>query len=46
VESTSARANPTYKPDIIIHDNGKGAYTLVHVAVAGDRNVIRNKQRS
>jgi len=31
------------KPDIIIHDNEKGKSMLIHVAISGDRNVIKKE---
>jgi len=33
------------KPDIIIRDNEKGTCMLIDVAMSGDRNVIKRKQR-
>jgi len=35
------RTIPNYKPDIIIHDNEKGTYMLMDVAIPGDRNVCK-----
>ena len=31
------------KPDIIIRDNEKGTCMLIHVAISGDRNVIKKE---
>jgi len=36
---------PNNKPDIIIRDNEKGTCMLIEVAIAGDGNVIKKKQR-
>ena len=37
------RTIPNNKPDIIIRDNKMGTYTLIHVAISGDRNVIKKE---
>ena len=34
---------PNNKPDIIICDNGKTTCMLIHVAISGDRNVIKKE---
>jgi hypothetical protein len=34
---------PNSKPDIIIRDNGKGTYTLIDVAIPGDRTMTRTE---
>ena len=34
---------PNNKPDIIIHDNEKGACMLIDIAISGDRNVIKKE---
>jgi hypothetical protein len=39
----SDRTIPDNKPDIIIRDNEKGTCRLIHVAISGDRNVIKEK---
>ena len=39
----TARTIPQNKPDIIIHDNDKGTCMLIHVAISGDRNVIKKE---
>jgi hypothetical protein len=31
------------KPDVIICDNEKEAYMLIHVAISGDRNVTKKE---
>ena len=31
------------KPDIIIRDNEKGSFTLIDVAISGDRNVFKKE---
>jgi len=43
MESTIAnrRTILNNKPDIIIHDNEKGTYMLIDVAIPGDRNVCK-----
>jgi len=37
------RTIPNNKPDIIIRDNKQGKYTLIDVAIPGDRNVYRKE---
>jgi hypothetical protein len=37
------RTVPNNKLDIIIRDNGKGACTLIDVAIPGERNVIKKE---
>jgi len=37
------RTNPNNKPDIITRGNEKGTCTLIHVAISGDRNVIKKE---
>jgi hypothetical protein len=37
------RTIPNHKPDIIIHDNGKGISMLIDVEISRDRNVIKKK---
>jgi len=37
------KAIPNNKPDIINHDNEKGTYMLIDVAISGDRNVIKKE---
>ena len=37
------RIIPNNRPDIIIRDNEKGACMLIHVAISGDRNVIKKE---
>jgi len=37
------RTIPNNKPDIIIRDNQKGTCMLIHVAISGDRNVIKKE---
>jgi hypothetical protein len=37
------RTLPNNEPDIIIHDNKQGTCMLIHVAIPGDRNVIKIK---
>ena len=37
------RTVPSNKPDIIIHDNKKGTYTLIEAAILGDRIVIKKE---
>jgi len=37
------RTIPSNKPDIIIHDNEKGTFMLIDVAISGDRNVIKKE---
>jgi len=37
------RTIPNNKPDIIIRDNEKGICMLIHVAISGDRIVIRKE---
>jgi len=39
----SDRTIPNNKPDFIIHDNEKGTCILIHVAISGDRNVIKKE---
>jgi len=39
------RTIPNNRPDIIIRDNEKGTCMLIDVAMSGDRNVIKRKQR-
>jgi hypothetical protein len=42
MESTSATI-PNNKPDIIIHDNGKGTCMFTDDAISGDQNVIKKE---
>jgi hypothetical protein len=37
------RTIPNNKPHIIIQDNEKGTFTLIDVAIPGDRNVIKKE---
>jgi hypothetical protein len=37
------RTIPNNKPDVINCDNEKGSYMLIHVAISGDRNVIKKE---
>jgi hypothetical protein len=37
------RTIPNIKPDIVIHDNGKGTCMLINAAIPGDRNVIQKE---
>jgi len=37
------RTIPNNKPDIIIRDNEKRTCMLIHVAISGDRNVIKKE---
>ena len=37
------RTIPNNKPDIIIHNNERGACMLIDVAIPGDRNVIKKE---
>jgi len=37
------RTIPNNKRDTIIHDNEKGTYVLIDVAISGDRNVIKKE---
>jgi hypothetical protein len=39
------RTTPNNKPDIVTCDNEKGTCMLIDVAVPGDMNVIKKKQR-
>ena len=39
------RTNPNNKPEIIIHDTGKGKYIITDVAISGDRNVSFQKYK-
>jgi hypothetical protein len=39
------RTIPNNKPDIIIRDNEKGTCMLIHVAISGDRNVIKKETK-
>jgi hypothetical protein len=38
------RTIPNNKPDIIIHDNEKGTYMLIYVAISGDGKVAEKIQ--
>jgi len=42
-QAQTDRTIPNNKPDIIIHDNGKGTLMLIHIAISGDRNVIKKE---
>jgi hypothetical protein len=37
------RTIPNNKPEVTIHDNGKGRCRLRDVAIPGDRNVIKKE---
>jgi len=39
------RTVPSNKPDIIIRDNEERTYMLINVAIPGDRNVIKKRNR-
>ena len=39
------RTIPNNKPDITIHDQEKGTYVSIDVAILGDRNVIKKEAK-
>jgi hypothetical protein len=45
VDSTTKTDRTTLnsKPNIIIHDNGKGTYLLTEIVILGNRNVIKKE---
>jgi hypothetical protein len=42
----TGRTIPGNKQNFIIHDNEKGTHLLIHIAISGDRNVIKEISRN